>query len=117
MSFDSEQSAIQLLVLECVKALKQSSGPAASRFEDKLNKLIRDFETCKQDMKASMELVEVLNQALLDTRAQINEMDKKNEMSKDEIFTIKNIIDRNNDMIGQMTHSAECRNRQVSPPE
>lgn len=114
MEVDSGQSEAKLFVLESLKILKKSSGPAASRLESKLKNLIEQHKTCKENHSVSLNKIKDLNDTFFETKNQADEKKKKNKHSIDELSNIQNEINTINDLITKFVQSTDCRNQQVS---
>ena len=114
MEVDSGQSEVKLIVLETVKILKQSSGPAASRLESKLKNLIEQHDSCKVNNFVSLNKIKELQDTFDETKSQADKKKMNNKHLKDELSIVQDGINTITDSITQFTQATDCRNQQVS---
>jgi septal ring factor EnvC (AmiA/AmiB activator) len=105
---------LKIQVFECMKRLKGSGGPSASRFHVKLSKLIDGIENCQQNKLTLTNNIKTTEAKLNKTNCEFVNINEKIKEAQDDIKVTREAVERKEKLSSQQDHETKIRNSQVS---
>lgn len=111
---DDEFRKLKIEVLECVKELKETGGPAAGRFNAKLLHLIDGITKSKADQILSLERIDTFGVELNETKFKLADINQKVAVSEEKIASSRKVVEETDHLAEKLDIATKTRNQKVS---